>query len=59
MKKHKYLEKLFDGFPVLFVDSFNQVTEDLLINNEYLFESVSNLDLNKLDLNKLFNKCII
>jgi hypothetical protein len=58
MKKHRYLEKLFEGFPVLFVDNYGQITEELLKNNEHLFELVMNLDFNKLDLDIIYNKCI-
>jgi hypothetical protein len=58
MKKHKYLEKLFEGFPVLFVDDYNNVTENLLKNSEHLFEMITNLDFNKLDLNLIYNKCL-
>jgi hypothetical protein len=58
MKKHKYLEKLFEGFPVLFVENYNQVTENLLIENEHLFELSLKLDMNKLDLNILYKNCL-
>jgi len=58
MKKNKYLEKLFEGFPVLFVDSFSEVTEDLLIYNNHLFETTKFFDFSKLDLNIIFKNII-
>jgi hypothetical protein len=58
MKKNKYLEFLFKDFPVLFVNDYNEVTEDLLLKKNYLFEKSINLDINELDLDFLFNKCV-
>ena len=58
MKKNKYLEFLFKDFPVLFVEQYNDVTEDLLTNNNLLFEKALNLDMSKLDLNILFNSWV-
>jgi len=56
MKKNKYLEHLFNDFPVLFVESYEDITEELLIKNNDLFEKVVNLDLNQLNLNCTYNK---
>lgn len=56
MKKNKYLEYLFKDIPVLFVDSFFDITEDLLIKSDYLFKSMQTFDLSKLDINKIYNK---
>lgn len=58
MKKHKYLELLFKDFPVLFVDDYNDVTENLLLNNEHLYQKAINLNLNTLDLDIIFNNII-
>lgn len=58
MKKNKYLEELFKNLPVLFVDKYEDVTEELLINNERLFEEANNLNLDKLDLKLLYNQYI-
>ena len=55
MKKNDYLIKLFSGFPVLFVDEYSDVTEELLIVNDNLYQDALNLDLDKLNLDRLFN----
>ena len=56
MEKNKYLEHLFKDFPVLFVDSYQDINEEFLINHNHLFEMAVNLDINKLDLNLIFKK---
>ena len=48
--RSEYLEKIFDGIPVLFVDSFLDVTEELLNNNIHLYEQMQTFDLSKLDM---------
>jgi hypothetical protein len=58
MKRNEYLEFLFKDYPVLFVDSYGDINEDILINNEHLYQEALNIDLNKLDLNYLFNKTL-
>lgn len=58
MKKHPYFEKLFKGFPVLFVDSYSDITEDFLLKNEHLYKQALNLDIQDLNLNYLFNLAI-
>jgi hypothetical protein len=55
MEKNEYLEYLFRDFPVLFVDSYKNITKDLLIKNDYLFQQAYSLDLNKLNLIDIFN----
>jgi hypothetical protein len=56
MEKNKYLEHLFKDFPVLFVNSYQDINEEFLINQNDLFEMAINLDINKLDLNSIFKK---
>lgn len=58
MKKNKYLEYLFKDYPVLFVNEYSDITEDLLVKNNNLYEDVLNLNLDTLDLLKIFNKII-
>jgi hypothetical protein len=58
VKKSEYLEKIFYGIPVLFVDSFNDVTESLLNENEHLFESMKTFDISKLDFIKIYENII-
>lgn len=56
MKDHSYFRRLMAGFPVLFVDDWPQVTEELLNASEHLFEQAQKMDLFKLDLNKMYKK---
>jgi hypothetical protein len=49
-----YLEKIFYGIPVLFVESFSEVTEDLLIANNHLFEQMQTIDLNRFDIRNYY-----
>lgn len=58
MKKNDYLEFLFRDFPVLFVDDYSEVTEDLLIKSDHLYNDALNMDMDKLNLYKIFNKII-
>lgn len=58
MKKHPYLEKLYENFPVLFVTNYEEVTEDLLIENDYLFQKAQKMDLNSLTLPYFFDKIV-
>lgn len=58
MTKNDYLEKLFSDLPVLFVNQFSDVTEELLTNSEYLYQKALSFDMDRLDLNKLFSKSI-
>jgi hypothetical protein len=58
MKRHTYLEQLYKNYPVLFVDDYNQVTEQLLIDNDFLFQQIQELDFNCLYLNNFFNKTV-
>jgi len=58
VKRSKYLEYIFKDFPVLFVDKFSDVTEELLLNNDHLYLEAQNLDLAKLDMSKIYNDII-
>ncbi len=55
-KKHPYLEEMFKDFPALFVDDFSEVTEDLLLKNENMYQEALHMDINKLNLEKIFIK---
>lgn len=55
VKTTKYLKKIFEGIPVLFVDSFSNVTEELLIEKNYLWEQMQSFDLSKLSYKKIFD----
>ncbi len=57
-KRHPYLEEIFKDFPALFVDDFNEVTEELLLANDHLFQQAQTMDMEKLSLDYWFNKAI-
>lgn len=58
MKKSPYFTRLMDGFPILFVDDWPDVTKELLEQNDHLFQQAKSLNLNKLDLNLIFNTIV-
>jgi hypothetical protein len=58
MKLSPYFTRLMDGFPVLFVDKWSDVTQKLLEENDHLFKQAQDMNLNKLDLNLIFNLII-
>lgn len=58
MKRHPYLENLFGDYPVLFVDDYSQVTEELLIENNQLFIDAQQMDLSKLDLETFYDTIV-
>jgi hypothetical protein len=58
MKRTLYLEKLFDGYPILWVNDYAEITKTLLTNNEYLYDQARNLDNNLLDLYSVFNRAV-
>lgn len=51
-----YLREIFKDFPVLFVKSFETITEDLLLQNNILFEEAQKLEYHRLDFSLLFEK---
>lgn len=55
---HKYKRELFKEFPVLFVDSYSQVTEELLKENDHLFQEAQKMEMRKLSLDYWFNKAL-
>lgn len=58
MKDHPYFRRLMQGFPVLFVDDWSEITEQLLLDSESLYEEALCMSLSKLDLSTIFN-CIV
>jgi hypothetical protein len=58
MKRYPYLEELFKDYPVLFVDKYFEVTEDLLIENDHLFQKTQEIDLHRLTLHGFFDKIV-
>lgn len=58
MKNNDYLKELFKDWPVLFVNNYAEVTEEMLNKNSYLYEEAQKMDLYKLDLNTFFETSI-
>lgn len=58
MKLSPYFTRLMEGFPVLFVDDWPQVTEELLKASAHLYQEAQTMDLERLDLVKMFNKIV-
>lgn len=58
MKDCQYFRRLMKGWPVLFVDKWEEVTEELLIASEHLYEQAQTMDLSKLDLKVLYQEIV-
>jgi ABC-type antimicrobial peptide transport system permease subunit len=58
MKKHPYLQELYKNYPVLFVDQYTDVTEELLKNNDFLYKKSKNLDISDLTLPKFYDNIV-
>ena len=58
MTRDPYLQKLFENYPVLFVDKYSDVTEELLLANDHLFQQAQTMDLSDLTLPKFFDKIV-
>ncbi len=58
MTRDPYLEELYKNYPVLFVDDFNQVTKELLIENDDLFQRAQTMDLSGLTLPTFFDRIV-
>jgi len=58
MKRDEYLEVLFKDYPVLFVDKYSDITKDLLLENEHLFQQAREMDLKGLTLRGFFDNII-
>ena len=58
MKRDEYLEVLFKDYPVLFVDKYSDITKDLLLENEHLFQQAREMDLTRLTLRGFFDNII-
>ena len=58
MTRDPYLQKLFENYPVLFVDKYSDVTEELLIANDHLFQQAQTMDLSGLTLPTFFDRIV-
>lgn len=56
MKFSPYFSRLLKDFPVLYVNDWDEITRELLIQNDHLYQTALDMDLDKLDLLKLFNQ---
>ena len=58
MTRDPYLEILFENYPVLFVDKYSDITEELLLANDDLFQQAQTIDLSDLTLPKFFDNIV-
>jgi hypothetical protein len=58
MKKNKYLEYVLKDYPVLFVDNYSKITEDLLVSNQHLFDEMQRINLDGLDIQNFYGKIV-
>ena len=58
MTRDPYLEELYKDYPVLFVDDYSQVTKELLIENDDLFQRAQTMDLSGLTLPTFFDRIV-
>ena len=58
MKKNEYLEYLMKDYPVLFVNDYSEITKELLISNEHLFDEMQDINLNGLDVCNLYKNIV-
>ena len=58
MTRDSYLQKLFENYPVLFVDKYSDITEELLLANDDLFQQAQTMDLSDLTLPKFFDNIV-
>ena len=55
MKKSPYFARLMEGFPVLFVKDWPNITKLLLEENDHLYQEAQTMSLKKLDLDLIYN----
>lgn len=58
MKTHPYLEELFKDYPVLFVNDYSEITEELLYSNQELFDKMQEISLDNLDIQNFYDKIV-
>ncbi len=58
MKRYKCLEVLYKDYPVLWVDKYADITEELLIKNNHLFEEAQEMDITPLTLPTFFDSIV-
>jgi len=58
MKRHPYLETLFKDYPVLFVDDYSEISEELLIDNDNLYQQAQLMNQEELILSNFYNRIV-
>ena len=58
MVRDPYLEELYKDYPVLFVDNYKDVTKELLIKNDNLFQKAQTMNLSGLTLPTFFDRIV-
>lgn len=58
MKKNAYLEYLLKDYPILFVDDYSDITEDLLLSNQNLFDEIQEINIDDLDVQNFYDKIV-
>ena len=58
MVRDAYLKELYKDYPVLFVDNYKDVTKELLIKNDYLFQKAQTMNLSGLTLPTFFDRIV-
>lgn len=58
VKRSEYLIEIFGSMPVLMVDSFFDITEKLLIENDHIYQEALKFDVNRLDIEIIYDKII-
>lgn len=54
-KDHPYFRQLMQGWPALFVNEWEEITPRLLVDNNHLYEQAQQMNLQTLNLNRLFD----
>ena len=58
MVRDPYLKELYKDYPVLFVDNYKDVTKELLIKNDHLFQKAQTMNLSGLTLPTFFDRIV-
>ena len=58
MVRDPYLKELYKDYPVLFVDNYKDVTKELLIKNDNLFQKAQTMNLSGLTLPTFFDRIL-
>lgn len=58
MRKNNYLEYLLRDYPVLFVNDYSEITEELLISNQHLFDKMQEINLDDLDIQNFYDRIV-